>query len=251
MVEKVDLLLQRWKESDDRLVNYLKSLGIDLWNDYNIDLLKRAFTHKSFHNDVHKKVPSNERLEFLWDAILGFIIADLLYHEKEQMGEDIMSLYKIALVNEKILADVARSIKAWDYIFLWLGEQNSNWANKDSVLADFIEALIAYLYLDLGEQEARKFVEKYIYSKFDELKKSGKIKSPKSMLQEYIQKRKKTIPTYQDYEEEVDEKGNPILYRSEVYVDWEKLAEGSGPNKKKAQTEAAENALRKLWIIKD
>lgn len=250
MVEKVDLLMQRWNEADDRLANYLKSLGVDLWTDYNKQLLKTAFTHKSFHNDVHKQVDSNERLEFLWDAILWFVIADLLYHEKEKMGEDVMSLYKIALVNEKILADVARSINAGDYIFLWLGEQNSNGADKDSVLADFIEALIAYLYLDLWEQEARKFIEKYIYSKFEELKQSGKIKSPKSMLQEYVQKTKKTIPTYQDYEEEIDEKGNPILYRSEVYVDGEKLAEGSWPNKKKAQTEAAENALRKIWLIK-
>ena len=250
MVEKVDLLMQRWKEADDRLANYLKSLWVDLWTDYNKQLLKTAFTHKSFHNDVHKQVPSNERLEFLGDSILWFIIADLLYHEKDKMGEDIMSLYKIALVNEKTLADVARTINAGDYIFLGLGEQNSNWADKDSVLSDFIEALIAYLYLDLWEQEARKFIEKYIYSKFDELKKSWKIKSPKSMLQEYVQKTKKTIPTYKDYEEEVDEKWNPILYRSEVYVDNEKLAEGSWPNKKKAQTQAAENALKKIGLIK-
>jgi len=250
MVEKVDLLMQRWNEADDRLANYLKSLWVDLGQNYDKKLLKTAFTHKSFSNDVHKKVESNERLEFLWDAILWFIVADLLYHEKEKMWEDIMSLYKIALVNEKILADVAREIKAWDYILLGLWEQNSNWANKDSVLSDLIESIIAYLYLDLWEQEARKFIEKYIYSKFDELKKSGKIKSPKSMLQEYIQKTKKTIPTYKDYEEEVDEKWNPILYKSEVYVEDEKLAEWYGPNKKKAQTQAAENALKKFWLIR-
>ena len=250
MVEKVDLLLQKYKEADDRLVNYLKSLGIDLWQDFNIELLKTAFTHKSFSNDVHKLIPSNERLEFLWDAILWFIIADLLYHEKPEMGEDVMSLYKIALVNEKILADVARSINAWDYIFLGLGELNSGGKDKDSVLSDFIEALIAYLYLDLWEQEARKFIEKYIYSKFEDLKKTWKIKSPKSMLQEYVQKKHKLIPHYKDYEEEVDDKWNPILYKSEVYVESEKLAEGFGPNKKKAQTAAAENALEKLGLIK-
>ncbi len=249
-MEKVDLLLKQYQEADDRLVNYLKSLGIDLGQNYNIELLKRAFTHKSFSNDVHKKIPSNERLEFLWDAILGFIIADLLYHENPPMGEDIMSLYKIALVNEKILADVARQINAWDYIFLWLGELNSDWKNKDSVLSDFIEALIAYLYLDLWEQEARKFVEKYVYSKFSELQKSWKIKSPKSMLQEYLQKKYKQIPVYKDYEEKVDEKWNPILYRAEVYNNEELLGEGYGPNKKKAQTSAAEDALKKLGLIK-
>jgi dsRNA-specific ribonuclease len=65
MVEKVDLLMQKYKEADDRLVNYLKSLGIDFGDNYDINLLKRAFTHKSFSNDVHKQLESNERLEFL------------------------------------------------------------------------------------------------------------------------------------------------------------------------------------------
>jgi len=249
MVEKVDLLMQKYKEADDRLVNYLKSLGIDLWDSYDIELLKRAFTHKSFSNDVHKQLESNERLEFLWDSILGFVVADYLFHEKEKMWEDIMSLYKIALVNEKILAEVAREIKAWDYIFLWLWEVNSNWADKDSVLSDFIEALIAYIYLDLWEQEVRKFIKKYIYSKFDYLKKSWKIKSPKSMLQEYLQKKHKLTPLYKDYEEEIDDKWNPILYKSEVYLSDELLAEWFGTNKKKAQTDAATNALKKMWII--
>ena len=251
MVDKSELLLQKYKEVDDRLINYLLSLWIDLWNNFNIDLLKTAFTHKSFANDIHKKVDSNERLEFLGDAILWFIIADCLYNEKEKMWEDIMSLYKIALVNEKILADVARQINAWKFILLWLWELNSGWADKDSVLSDFIEALIAYLYIDLWEQEAIKFVKKYIYSKFEDIKKSGKIKSSKSMLQEYIQRKYKIIPQYKDYEEEIDEKGNVITYKSEVYLDGEKLSEGFGPNKKKAQSNAAEKALVKLWIIKN
>jgi ribonuclease-3 len=213
-------------------------------------LLKRAFTHKSFSNDVHKVIESNERLEFLWDAILWFIIADKLYNEKIPMWEDMMSLYKIALVNEKILADVAREINAWEYIFLWLWELNSDGKNKDSVLSDFIEALIAYLYMDLWEQHAREFIEKYIYSKFKKIRESGNVKSAKSMLQEYLQNKYKLIPTYIDIEEEVDEKWNITKYKSEVYLEDKLLAYGYGPNKKKAQTQAAENALKDLWIIK-
>ena len=248
MVEKVDLLMQKYKEADDRLVNYLKSLGIDLGDNYDVNLLKRAFTHKSFSNDVHKQVESNERLEFLWDAILGFIIADLLFHQQPSMQEDEMSLYKIALVNEKILADVARDMNVGSYILLWLWEINSGGNDKNSVLSDFIEALIAYLYLDLGEQEARKFIQKNIFSKFNELKHAGKIKSPKSMLQEYIQKKYKMIPYYKDTEEKIDKKGNPILYKSQVFVEDKKLGEGYWTNKKKAQTAAAEDALKKLRL---
>jgi len=147
---------------------------------FSVKLLKRSFTHKSFSNDVHKKVDSNERLEFLWDSILWFIVADNLYHEKNIMQEDMMSLYKISLVNEKILAKVAREINAGDYIFLWLWELNSDWKNKDSVLSDFIEAFIAYLYLDLWEQVAKEFIDTRIYSKFSEIRDNGSVKSPKS-----------------------------------------------------------------------
>lgn len=248
-MDKAEQLLQKYKNADDKIINYVKSLWIDLWNNFNIEFLKQAFTHKSFSNDVHKKVESNERLEFLWDAILWFIVADNLYHEKVPMWEDIMSLYKIALVNEKILAQVAREINAWDYIFLGLGEINSWGKDKDSVLSDFIEAFIAYLYLDLGEQYAREFVTKYIYSKFEEIKKSGKVKSPKSMLQEYLQRKYKLTPRYEDIEEEVDEKWNVIKYRTKVYIEDKLLWEGTWPNKKKAQTEAAENALIDLGVI--
>jgi len=245
-MNKTEALLNQYNSADDKLIKYVKSLWVDLWENFNIHLLKRAFTHKSFSNDVHKQLESNERLEFLWDAILGFIIADMLYHEQIPMGEDMMSLYKIALVNEKILAEVAREINAWDYIFLGLGELNSDGKNKDSVLSDFVEALIAYLYIDLWEQQARNFIEKYIYSKFEKIRESWNVKSPKSSLQEYLQNKHKLIPKYVDYEEEVDEKWNVTQYRSEVYLEDDLLAEGFGPNKKKAQTDAAEKALKKI-----
>ncbi len=246
MKNKSKELINIYKNSDEKLVTYLKSLWIDLWNDYDINLLKRAFTHKSFSNDIHKWIESNERLEFLWDSILWFIISEFLYLEKDNMWEDVMSLYKIALVNEKMLAEVARDINAWQYIFLWLWEINSWWENKDSLLSDFIEALIAYIYLDLWEQEAREFIKKYIYSKFYDLKKNWRVKSSKSLLQEYTQNKYKIIPKYIDYEEEVDDKWNIILYKSEVYI-WEKLLwVWLWQSKKKAQLSAAENALEKI-----
>lgn len=248
MVSKYDALLKQYYEADEKIVNYVKWLWVNLWNNFNIDLLKKAFTHKSFSNDVHKKLDSNERLEFLWDAILWFIIADDLFHEKKIMQEDMMSLYKIALVNETILAEVAREINAWDYIFLWLWELNSNWKDKDSVLSDFIEAFIAYLYIDLWEQIARDFIDKYIYSKFSSIQKNGSIKSTKSILQEYVQKKYKTIPEYMDYEEEIDEKWNVTLYRTEVFIEWKVIAEWKWQNKKNSQSDAAKNAIERLWI---
>jgi len=250
MLKNFDKLIQEYNSKDELIIDYVRSLWIDLWDKFNIDLLKTSFTHKSFSNDIHKKLQSNERLEFLWDAILWFIIADNLYNEDKNMWEDVMSLYKIALVNESILAEVAREINVWNYIFLWLWELNSDWANKDSVLSDFIEAFIAYLYLDLWEQYAREFVNKYIYSKYKSIKKSWKIKSTKSMLQEYMQKKYKIVPTYKNTEYKIDEKWNPIEYKSEVYFEDKFLTEWYWQNKKKAQSKAAENALKKLWLIK-
>jgi len=248
MIAKYDALLEEYKNANERLINYVKSLWISLWIDFSIELLKRSFTHKSFSNDVHKKVDSNERLEFLWDSILWFIVADNLYHEKNIMQEDMMSLYKISLVNEKILAKVAREINAWDYIFLWLWELNSDWKNKDSVLSDFIEAFIAYLYLDLWEQVAKEFIDTRIYSKFSEIRDNGSVKSPKSVLQEYVQRKYKIIPVYKDFEEDIDEKWNTLLYRTEVYMDDNFLAEWTWVNKKTSQANAASNAIKKLWI---
>lgn len=250
MVKNVDKLMEEYNSKDQKIIDYVKSLWVDLWDNFNIDFLKKAFTHKSFSNDVHKKLDSNERLEFLWDAILWFIVAENLYNEDEEMWEDIMSLYKISLVNETILADVARQINAWKYIFLWLWEVNSDWSDKNSVLSDFIEAFIAYLYLDLWEQYAREFINTYIYSRYKDIKKSWKIKSTKSMLQEYIQKKHKIVPVYKDIENKIDDKWNPVEYKSEVYLEDKFLAEGYWHNKKKAQSQAAETALKKLWIIK-
>lgn len=248
MIAKYDALLEKYNNFDEKIINYVKGLWIPLWTDFNVELLKRAFTHKSFSNDVHKKLDSNERLEFLGDSILWFVVADNLYHEKNIMQEDMMSLYKISLVNEKILAQVAREMNAWDYIFLWLWELNSDGKNKDSVLSDFVEAFIAYLYLDLWEQVAKEFIDNRIYSKFSEIKNNGSVKSPKSVLQEYVQKKYKIIPTYNDFEEEIDEKWNTLLYRTEVYMDGKFLAEWTWVNKKTSQANAARSAIEKLGI---
>ena len=248
MVAKYDILLEEYNNSDDKIINYVKNLWISLWEDFNIELLKRSFTHKSFSNDVHKRLDSNERLEFLWDSILWFVVADNLYHEENIMQEDMMSLYKISLVNEKILAQVAREINVWDYIFLWLWELNSDWKNKDSLLSDFIEAFIAYLYLDLWEQVAKEFIDKRIYSKFTEIQNWWSVKSPKSTLQEYIQRKYKIIPVYKDFEEEIDKKWNTLVYRTEVYMDGNFIAEWTWTNKKWSQADAALNAIKKLEI---
>ena len=140
-----------------------------------------------------------------------------------------------------MLADIARQIWLWQKIFLWHWEEKTGGRNKNTILADSLESLIGYIYLDLWLDETRKFVRKYVYSKLDEVR-SKPIKSYKSLLQEKVQKLYKVVPEYKDYEWEKDAKWNVITYKSEVYVLGEKKWEWYWPNKKKAQEEAAKMA---------
>lgn len=103
-----------------------------------------------------------------------------------------------------------------------------------------MEALIGYLYIDLGIDITEQFIEKYIYTKLEQIEKSP-VKSYKTMIQEIVQKEHKVVPEYKDIEEKKDDKGNVIEYKSEIYVLEKKLSEGFGSNKKKAQEEAAKN----------
>jgi ribonuclease-3 len=152
-----------------------------------------------------------------------------------------LTLYKIVLIKEETLANIARQIWLWDKIFLWHWEEKTGGRDKDTILADSLESLIGYIYLDLWLDETRKFVKKYVYSKLNELI-SKQIKSYKSLLQEKVQKLYKIVPEYKNYEWEKDEKWNIITYKSEVYILGEKKWEGYWPNKKKAQEEAAKMA---------
>lgn len=228
-------------EEKDKIIKYLNNLGLDIKKIKDEDLMLIAFIHKSFSKDFKKELPDNERLEFLWDAVLGALIAELLFKKFPNLEESQLTLYKINLVREETLAEVARNIDLWKYIFLGHWEEKMWWRNKDTILADSLEALVGYIWLDLWVEEARKFVKKYIYSFIDKIK-NKPVKPYKNLLQEKVQKLYKNLPEYKDYEWEKDDKWNVLVYKSEVYILWEKKWEGFGPNKKKAQEEAAKMA---------
>jgi ribonuclease-3 len=161
------------------------------------------------------------------------------------MAESDLTLYKIALVREEILAEIAKDIKLNEIVFISKGEEKMEGRQKASILSDALEALMGYLYIDLGTPVVEKFIEKYIYSKLEEIEKNP-VKSYKTMIQEIIQKEHKIVPEYRDSEYKNDEKGNTLVYKSEIYVLEKKLSEGYGSNKKKAQEEAAKNYFKDL-----
>lgn len=236
---------QQVLQKKDELFTYVKELWIDIDQVKDQNLLMQAFVHKSFAADFKKIWLHNERLEFLWDSVLWAAICKFLFTDYPDMPESEMTLYKIALVREETLAQVARQIKLWDYVLISRWEEKMQWRDKDSILSDALESLIWYISIDLWYKQAEKFVQKYVYSMFDQIDKSP-VQSYKTMAQEFIQKRYKQIPQYKDTEHDLDEKWNVWTYKSELYISDQKKSQGFGPNKKKAQEDAAKNFYQNI-----
>lgn len=227
-------------EKKDSIYWYIKSLWINTGKVKDENLLLQAFVHKSFAADSKKISDHNERLEFLWDSVLWAVICKALFIDQPKMDESEMTLYKIALVREENLAQVAKNIKLDQYILISKWEEKMNWRKKDAILSDALEALIWYIFLDFGYEIAEYFVKKYVYTMYDKIDKNP-VQSYKTMIQELIQKEHKDIPLYKDFEQEIDQRWNVLVYKSEIFVLWDKKSEWFGPNKKKAQEDAAKN----------
>ena len=171
-----DQVLKKKKD----IIAYLKSLWIPTNKIHNEELMMLAFVHKSYAADFKDIFTHNERLEFVGDGILGAIINKLLFINHQQMAESDLTLYKIALVREEILAEIAKDIKLNDIVFISKGEEKMQGRQKDSILSDALEALIGYLYIDLGVNITEQFIEKYIYTKLERIEKNP-VKSYKTM----------------------------------------------------------------------
>ncbi|MCF7834780.1 ribonuclease III [Candidatus Gracilibacteria bacterium] len=229
----------------EEIIKYVKGLGINTSKIKNYDMLLQSFIHKSFAADFKNIADHNERLEFLGDGILGAIINKILFTNHPEMDESDLTLYKIALVKEQTLAEVANDINLDRMVFISKGEEKSQGRKKEAILSDCLEAFIGYLFLDLGIQEVEKFITKYLYFKIKEIS-TKPVKSYKTLIQEIVQKEHKVIPEYIDTENKIDDKGNVLEYKSEIFVLSKKQSHGFGTNKKKAQECAAENYYQKL-----
>lgn len=235
-------------KAEPKIISFLKWLNVDIINKKDEHLLLQTFIHKSYAADFKEILDNNERLEFLWDGILWALICKLLFINNKDMSEGEMSLYKIALVREEILAEIALDIKLDTIIFISKWEEKTGGREKKSILSDCLEALIWYIYIDLGIEEVEKFIINYVYIKKDKVSKKP-IKSYKSMVQEITQKDYKELPEYQDFEQKGNKKWKTAGYRTEIYVLGKKMAEGIGDNKKSAQEEAAKNYYKEINTI--
>jgi ribonuclease-3 len=160
-------------------------------------LLQEALTHKSYSHEKPQRAPvCNERLEFLGDSILGFVIVEYLFLYKSKFSESVMSKTKSYLVQESILSEVARSLSLGRYLMLGKGEEATGGRRKRSLLADTVEAILGAIYLDGGYRKVRKVILKLFKEKIDSVISSGDFHDFKSELQERSQLLFGTVPEY-------------------------------------------------------
>ncbi len=211
----------------------------------NPSLLEQALVHSSYINENPGfATASNERLEFLGDAVLGLIVAEKLYQDFPQLSEGEMTGLRAALVCQDTLARVAGTIKLGDYLYLGKGEQASGGQRKPANLARAMEAVIATVFLDQDSAAARDVILKLFDKELRRVASQGVETDYKSQLQEFIQAREQQAPVYR-----VVEAAGPDhekKFTVEVRIGDAVLGKGTGKSKKRAETEAARSALQRL-----
>lgn len=209
------------------------------------DLLERALTHSSLSNEEGAEGSDNESLEFLGDAILGFLIADAVFHAFPYEDEGHKSKTKSMLVSTPTLARLAARLDLGAHLMLGRGEEKTGGRHKQALLADAFEALIAAVYLDGGIEAARRFVNAQFEELLDEVKAPGyRGRDYKSALQEMVQAEGQPLPVYRVTSETGP--AHRLLFEVEVLVQDVVLATGRGQSKKEAEQEAARLAIERL-----
>ncbi len=199
-------------------------------------LLEQALTHRSAGGQ------NNERLEYLGDAILGFVVADELYSHFPEATEGQLSRLRSSLVKRDTLAKVAREFKLGDYLRLGQGELRSGGQSRDSILADGLEAIFASIYLDGGYKACRDVIQAIFLPRIQSLSLNSQQKDPKTQLQEHLQAKRIELPDYAILN--ID--GDPHNQRFSVTCAVSSLGEkttGVGASRRKAEQDAASKML--------
>jgi len=211
----------------------------------NLALLDESLTHSSFVNERENKTGrDNEGLEFLGDAVLGMVVSHHLYTLFPSYPPGEYSTLKAALVNKSTLARYAREISLGKYLKLGRGEEKSDGRERDSLLADALEAIIGAVFLDQGLDAARKFILDFVTPSVEELGQQKERRDPKSLLQNITQERFKILPKYRVVSETGPD--HRRKFEVELLIKGDVYGKGRGGSKKTAEQTAAKEALRKL-----
>jgi len=209
-------------------------------------LLSRALTHRSYLNEHPEAIEDNERLEFLGDAVLDFLVGAWLYNRFPEMAEGQLTRLRSALVRTEQLAAFSLQIGLGKAMRLGRGEAESGGRQRLALLCATFEALIGALYLDEGIAAVETFIEPLLESVADKFLASGKTQDPKSKLQEWVQSQGSHAPTYRT----ISSRGpdHAKVFEVEVLVDGRQVGHGSGHSKQAAAKEAALEAMALLGI---
>lgn len=210
----------------------------------NQKLFEEAFTHRSYLNEAKQKISSNERLEFLGDSILSFVVSNYLFENYPDFDEGTLTNVRSLMVNTKSLSSLAQELNIGTLLKLSRGEEESMGRENETLLENSFEAFIGALFLDQGIDAVKDFLNKILLNKTQELMKKKTFKDPKSILQEMVQARKKSSPTYKVLEEQGP--AHIKTFKVGVYINGTLAGVGIGKSKQISESLAAKNALERI-----
>ncbi|HEY3249726.1 MAG TPA: ribonuclease III [Ignavibacteria bacterium] len=262
-LRKLVPILGRRKEEDDiysaiASFDFKAFQGIIGYEIINKRLFINALMHRSFlksvkpsngfsQRDGYPKINSNERLEYLGDAILDSVVAEYLYKNFPESEEGDLTKYRSVLVNQRFLAERAKDIGLQKYLLAAPTALKSIEDGYDTILSDAYEALVGAIFLDRGYEAAKEFLNNQIFKKLDVKWLNQFDENYKSKLLEYTQANTDFIPDYKVINQEGPEHNK--LFTVEVSINQRALGIGKGRTKKQAEQEAASNALKNLDVI--
>ena len=203
-------------------------------------LFLTALTHKSFSNESGKE--HNERLEFLGDAVLELAVTESLFLQFPTLPEGDLTSLRSALVRRESLADIAKDIDLGSFLKLSRGEETAKGREKSYILANTVEALIGAIFLDQGFDKSKDFIKNFILIKVDKIYKEKSHIGPKTAFQEFAQEEYSITPHYKLLQHEGPD--HEKIFTMGAFLKADKVGEGYGSSKQKAESDAAKNALK-------
>lgn len=211
-----------------------------------IDLYISSFTHRSYLNENRGfELPHNERLEFLGDAVLELVSTEHLYKNYDH-PEGELTNFRSALVNYKMLSEIAARLEFEKYLLMSRGEAKDTGRARQVILANCIEAFIGALYLDLGYDAAAKFITKEVLVELPNIITGGTYMDPKSKLQELVQEKHGITPTYGVISESGPD--HDKIFVVAAFMKDKEIGRGEGPSKQEGEISAAEHALQNMNV---
>ncbi len=206
------------------------------------ELRRAALTHRSYAFEQGLTL-TNERLEFLGDSVLGLVVTEMSYRAFPDMPEGQLAKLRAAIVNMQALADVARSLDLGSVVLLGRGEEQSGGREKQSILADALEAVFGAVYLDRGLDAARALIERLFRPRMDAYTRGEGDRDYKTMLQELASQEIRSMPEYRLSERGPDHEKE---FTATVYLGGEAFGNGVGRSKKEAEQQAAREAFERM-----